>query len=65
MTAFALETLALASQPEYEHILFIDVDVMNELASWLLTNQNKATGAFEQFAPVEFDIRLMVCGCRT
>ena len=60
LTAFALETFALATQPEYEQILYIDVDIMNQMAMWLIGQQNKSNGAFVPPSPVQYDLRYMV-----
>ena len=58
VTAFVLETLQEANVPDWRHVLYIDVDLLNRIAKWLC-DQQEADGSFSDQAPV-YD-RKMVC----
>ena len=51
-TAFALETLQEANVPDWRHVLYIDVNLLNRIAKWLCEQQDPDTGAFYDRAPV-------------
>lgn len=46
MTAYALEILSEGIQTEWQDELFIDTSILNELADYILTVQDGATGSF-------------------
>ena len=51
-TAFILQTLSEANEPDWRRILYIDVDLLNKVANWLCSQQDTETGAFYDQAPV-------------
>ena len=59
-TSLAIEFLSqVASQPEWEDTLYVDVNIINMMVLWLCAQQNVTTGAFPRTAYV-YDIKLHV-----
>lgn len=56
----ALEHLSAAIEPEWESILYVDVAMLDRLATWLVTYQDQNTGAFWNPSWGYFDIKYMV-----
>ncbi len=57
----ALQTLSLARNPEWEDILYVDLNIINKMALWLVTQQDQSTGAFVPRGQNFYDYRLRVC----
>lgn len=47
-------------EPEWEHILYIDIDILNKLALWLIKQQNMSTGAFIEADDYIYDNKMKV-----
>lgn len=61
LSAFALETLATGSDPEWEDTLYIDVEILKTLALYMIKQQNTTTGAYKFTTNVldrDFDVRI-------
>ncbi len=56
----ALQTLSLARNPEWEDILYVDLDIINEMALWLITQHDQSTGAFVPKGEHFYDYRIRV-----
>ena len=55
-----LEGLSEASLPEWSDQLFIDSQILNGLALWLVSRQDPSTGAFKRSAQEIYDVRMRV-----
>ena len=55
-----LEGLSEASLPEWSDQLFIDSQILNSLALWLVSRQDPITGAFTRSAQEIYDVRMRV-----
>ncbi len=59
LTALAIEVLAAGARPEWEYDVYIDTNVLNRLAAWLVKQQNMTSGAFLRTSHV-FDLKMLV-----
>ncbi|XP_064641488.1 CD109 antigen-like isoform X2 [Lineus longissimus] len=59
LTAFALGSLYDAREADWEYDMFIPMELLNKIALWLISQQNKDTGAFYNEGPL-YDSKMKV-----